>query len=205
MFWRECAGAHSENSAKGKVMKTHLSIAWKPLAVTGSFLVLACSADFHDNVVNIPNATVNATANVDADNVMPEQTVPVALTVTNVYLVEPTATPPAEHVLDAGHVRIYLDDVTTPPLVVTAQVNVDVKIPPQTKAGKHKLICRVHKHDGTATSTKVEVEINVKVTIGTGTGGTTGSGGAVGTGGSTATGGAGGTTAAGGAGGAGAA
>ena len=49
-------------------MKRHLSLAWKPLVFTGSFFILSCTAEFHDNVVNIPNATVNATANTDVDN-----------------------------------------------------------------------------------------------------------------------------------------
>jgi hypothetical protein len=132
------------------------------------FVAGGCTAntDIHDNTVTIPNATVNFTTAADVNNVMPDQTVPVAVTVQNVYLVDPAETPPAEHVADAGHLQIYLDDVSTPPLIITAQVNVDVKIPAQTKAGGHKLICRVHKHDGTATSTKVEISITVKVTVG---------------------------------------
>ncbi|MES1172234.1 MAG: hypothetical protein ABUL77_03265 [Bacteroidota bacterium] len=182
-------------------MKMPLSIACYPLAVAAGLFV---GCEVHDNVINIPNATVNATtsADVDVDNVMPAQVIPIALNVQNVYLVDPATTPPPEHVADAGHVQIYLDDVETPPILVTAEANVMVTIPPATKPGKHKLICRVHKHDKTPTSTKVEVEINVKVTVstggtggagagtggaGTGTGGAaTGAGGSVGTGGSSA-------------------
>jgi hypothetical protein len=129
--------------------------------------VPACENNIHDNTINIPNATVNATtsADVDVNNVAPEQAIPLTLDVKNVYLVDPNTTPPAAHVEDAGHVQIYLDDTATPPLVVTAQTNVTVTIPKATPAGKHKLICRVHKHDGTPTSTIVTVDITVKVTV----------------------------------------
>jgi len=138
------------------------SLAWLGFIAAGC----TANADIHDNNVTIPNATVNFTTAADVNNVVPDQTVPVAVTVQNVYLVDPSETPPAEHVADAGHLQIYLDDVSMPPLVITAQVNVDIKIPAQTKAGGHKLICRVHKHDGTPTSTKVEISITVKVTVG---------------------------------------
>jgi hypothetical protein len=141
-------------------------------------LAVATAASCTTNIngdINIPNATVNVTtsADVDINNVMPEQTIPVMLTVTNVYLIDPMMTPPPEPPQEPGHVRIYLDDVATPPLVITAEVNVSVKIPAETKPGKHRLICRVHKHDGTPTSTKQEIEINVKVSVTTGDGGGT--------------------------------
>ena len=139
------------------------SVAWLGCAVSAC----TATANIHDNTINIPDAMVNFTTDADVSNVMPEQTIPIVVMVQNVYLVEPSATPPAEHVADAGHVQIYLDDVTTPPLVVTAQVNVNVTIPAQTPAGNHKLICRVHHHDGTPTDTKFEVSITVKVTVGT--------------------------------------
>ena len=139
------------------------SVAWLGCAVSAC----TATANIHDNTINIPDATVNFTTDADVSNVMPEQMIPIVVAVQNVYLVEPSATPPAEHVLDAGHVQIYLDDVATPPLVVTAQVNVNVTIPAQTPAGNHKLICRVHHHDGTPTDTKFEVNITVKVTVGT--------------------------------------
>lgn len=133
------------------------------LTVIGS--LVGCTANIHDNVINIPDATVNATTTADVDNVAPEQMLPIALAVTNVYLVEPTATVPPEHIEDAGHVQIYLDDTAAPPLVVTAQATVMVQIPKATPAGKHKVLCRVHKHDGTPTSTMFELSITVKVTV----------------------------------------
>jgi hypothetical protein len=153
-------------------MKTRQLIVLSSLACLG-IVGTGCSADIHDNnpnihdnTVNIPNAMVTVKADTDVDNIMPEQTVPLNVMVQNVYLVAPTATPPPEHAADAGHIQIYLDDVATPPLVVTAEVKVEVKIPPQTKPGKHKLVCRVHKHDGTPTTTVYEVNITVKVTVG---------------------------------------
>ena len=139
------------------------SVAWLGCAVSAC----TATANIHDNTINIPDATVNFTTDADVSNVMPEQMIQIVVAVQNVYLVEPSATPPAEHVADAGHLQIYLDDVATPPLVVTAQVNVNVTIPAQTPAGNHKLICRVNHHDGTPTDTKFEVSITVKVTTGT--------------------------------------
>ena len=148
---------------------------------------LACNV--HDNTINatanIPNATLNFTADTDVNNVMPAQAVPVTVMVTNVTLVEPTATPPAGHDMDAGHFEFHLDDETTPPLLVTAQTQVQVPIPADTKGGHHKIMCRVHKHDGEPTTTFFEVNINVMVSVtvtgGAGTGGGTGAAGAAGT------------------------
>jgi hypothetical protein len=71
---------------------------------------------------------------------------------------------------------------------VTAQTNVQVPIPATTPPGSHKIICRVHKHDGTPTQTTFSVDITVKVSVTTG--GTAGAGG--GAAGATGTAGAGG-------------
>jgi hypothetical protein len=146
----------------------------------------ACNV--HDNTINatanIPNATLNVTADTDVNNIMPSQSVPMTVMVTNVTLVEPTATPPAGHEMDAGHLEFHLDDETTPPLLVTAQTQVQVPIPADTKPGPHKIMCRVYKHDGEPTVTRFEVEITVKVSVTTtgaaGTGGGTGAAGAAG-------------------------
>ena len=146
----------------------------------------ACNV--HDNTINatanIPNATLNVTADTDVNTIMPSQAVPMTVMVTNVTLVEPTATPPAGHEDDAGHHEFHLDDETTAPLLVTAQTQVQVPIPADTKPGSHKIMCRVHKHDGEPTTTRFEVEITVKVSVTvTGAGGTTGTGAGGGTGG----------------------
>jgi len=171
--------------------------------ILGLSAVLGTGAacNIHDNTINIPNAQINATTDVTA-SVMPAAMVPIAVTVQNVFLIEPSATPPPEHVNDAGHLVIYLDDVDSTPLLTTAQTNFSVTIPPDTKPGPHKVVCQFHKHDGTPTSTKVEVAINVAVSVGadggvdvitsvdanvttTGTGGSGGPAGAGGTGGAT--------------------
>lgn len=141
------------------------------LALRGGFgvalamSVVAGSCDIHDNTINIPNASVNFTTTADVTNVDPGQEVPVNVTVKNVYLVDPNEAPPAEHVKDAGHVQVYLDSVSTTALIVTAQPTFNVPVPKETKAGNHKLICRVHKHDGTPTSTTMEIAITVTVTV----------------------------------------
>jgi len=136
-----------------------------PVLVVAMGGVGACN--IHDNTatVNIPNATINATTDVDVNNVMPEQQVAVSVDVKNVFLIEPSATPPPEHIADAGHIQVYIDDTTTPPVLVTAQTNFNVTIPKETKEGHHKIICRVHKHDGMPTSTTFELSITVKATV----------------------------------------
>jgi hypothetical protein len=144
----------------------------KALLVSTSLLAIIASiaaCNIHDNTINatanIPNAQLSLTADADVDNVMPAQPLPMTVTVMNVTLVEPTATVPPGHEMDEGHLEFHLDDETTPALLVTAQTKIEVPIPADTKPGKHKVICRVHKHDGEATDTKVEVEITVKVNV----------------------------------------
>jgi len=124
------------------------------------------SCNIHDNTINIPNATINATTDASASSVAPTQTVPVTVTVQNVYLVDPAVAPPPEHVNDAGHIQVYLDDFDTQPLLITAETMFNVTIPAATKPGPHELKCRVHKHDGTPTSTEMDVSITVIATIG---------------------------------------
>jgi hypothetical protein len=162
----------------------------RSLCMVALFAGLA-ACDVHDNTVEIPNAKINVEAAVDVNNVQPEQAVPLTLNVQNVYLIEPSATPPPEHANDACHIKVYLDDEKSPPLLVTAQTMISVKIPAGTKPGKHKLVCRVHKHDDTPTTTvfNVDVNVNVSATAG-GAGGSTGTAGAPGAGGSTGTAGA---------------
>ena len=150
------------------------------ILASASLLALAAgltACNVHDNTINatanIPNATLNVTADADVQAVMPAQSVPLTVTVQNVTLVDPSATPPAGHDSDAGHLEFHLDDESTPPLLVTAQTMVNVPIPADTKEGPHKIICRVHKHDGTPTTTMFEVDITVKVAVSTADGGTT--------------------------------
>ncbi len=161
-------------------------------------LVLAAgpfACNIHDNTINatanIPNATLNVTADTDVNTVMASQSLPMTVTVTNVTLVDPTATPPAGHDMDAGYLEFHLDDESTPALLVTAETQVQVPIPAETKAGPHKVICRVHKHDGTPTVTEFEVDITVKVSVTvSGVGGMSGGTDAAGAAGSSGSGGA---------------
>jgi hypothetical protein len=76
---------------------------------------------------------------------------------------------------------------------VTAQTQVQVPIPADTKPGHHKIMCRVHKHDGEPTVTRFEVEITVKVSV-TDTGAGGASGGATGAAGAAGSSGAGGAS-----------
>lgn len=113
------------------------------------------------------NARINVTTSIDVDNVQQGQAVPMTVQVTNVTLVEPSAMPPA-NVSNAGHLRVYLDDTDETELLITAQSSFSVTVPAGTEPGAHKLICRVHRHDGTPTTTTFEMNINVRATVTTG-------------------------------------
>jgi hypothetical protein len=123
---------------------------------------LGCTANIHDNTISIPNAKVDVTSSADTTNVKPSQPLPLQAMVQNIYLVDPSMTPPPEHMSDAGHLEVFMDSVDSPAILITAQTNFTVTIPPNTAPGDHKIICRVHKHDGTPTSTMFELKITVK-------------------------------------------
>jgi hypothetical protein len=135
-----------------------------------AFLVLAASSsacNIDDNTssnatATIPNATLTLATDADVDNVMPSHTLPMMATVHNVFLVEPSAAPPPEHVADAGYLEFHMDDESTPPLIVTAQTSVDVPIPADAAVGLHKIISRVHRYDDTPTTVMFEVDITIK-------------------------------------------
>lgn len=133
---------------------------------------LGCTANIHDNTVNA-NANVDfaVAANVDVNNVKPGEALPVTMKVSGgATLVEPNSTPPANEVDTAAHFQIYLDDTASAPILITAQTSVSVTIPGKTPPGDHKLICRLHKHDGTPTNEEKEVSFKVSasasVTVG---------------------------------------
>jgi hypothetical protein len=154
--------------------------------------VFACTADVHDNTISIPDATVNMSSTADTSNVKPNEQLPIHCDVKNVPLGEPDAQPPSmtpdagsgpgpdagtdagtdagadagasQSVDETDYLEIHLDTEDTPALLVTAQVTFTVTIPADIQAGDHKLICRVHKHDGTATSVVAELKITVKTT-----------------------------------------
>jgi uncharacterized membrane protein len=138
---------------------SRLTISGVVVSSTGLF---ACTANIHDNTVSIPNATVNMTSSADTSNVKPSEAVPVQVKVDNVVLVEPSATPLPEQMNQAGHLEIHMDSEDSPAILITAQTSFTVTIPPDAKPGDHKLICRVHKHDGTATSAESELKVTVK-------------------------------------------
>ena len=140
---------------------------WTVLTSALALVALGCEADIHDNTIpiNIDNAEIDVSADgdFDQDNVKPGQTVNLNLTVKNVDLVDPKATPPKGKESTAGHIQVYIDDTDHDPILITATTKIQVKIPDSLPQGDHKLICRVHKHDGTPTN--VVKEIHFKITV----------------------------------------
>ena len=129
------------------------------------------TAGCHVDEVNVNvDAKINANvdASVDVNNVKQGDTIPIHMNVQNVYLVAPDEDPPADHVNDAAYIQIYLDDFDSDPLLVTAQVDVKVKISESVEPGEHTLKCRVHKHDGTPTNAEFDIKITVKAKTSTG-------------------------------------
>ena len=131
----------------------------------------ACTANIHDNTLTVDHPNVNFDTDVDVQSITAGQAIPVKLSADHVFLCDPNTPPPAEHKDDAGHFQIYLDETGGDPIVITAQASVNVTIPAATPPGPHKLICRVHHHDGTPTEGSKEIAITVKasasVTVGT--------------------------------------
>jgi len=130
-------------------------------------VVPACTANIHDNTVSIPNANVSMTSSADTSNVKPDESLPITVKVGNVVLVDPSATPSADQVNEAGHLEIHIDSEDTPAVLITAQLSFSITIPSDIKPGDHKVICRVHKHDGTPTSAESELSFTVKATSST--------------------------------------
>jgi hypothetical protein len=123
------------------------------------------TADVHDNTANIDDAQVEMSTDADPDNVQPGQTVPVTVVAQDVFLISPSATPPSDQTAVAGHLQVYFDDMSTTPLLVTAEKSFSVTIPADAPMGDHKLICRVHKHDGTPTQATFELDIKVTAKV----------------------------------------
>ncbi|HEX4338909.1 MAG TPA: hypothetical protein VH062_23545 [Polyangiaceae bacterium] len=132
------------------------------LALAASGAGVACTANIHDNTLNV-DAKVDINTSVDVDSITAGESVPLTLSAEGVTLVEPKATPPTGHENDAAYFKVYLDDTTTTELTATASTSVTVKIPEGTKEGKHKLICGLANHDtGEITKTTKELDITVK-------------------------------------------
>ena len=134
---------------------------------------IACTADIHDNTAdvhdnnaNIDDAAVEVDTDDDMEAVTPSQAIQLNISAEDVYLIDPSETPPSDRVEVAGHFQIYLDSTSGEPLLITAEKNVTVTLPATVTAGDHKLICRVHKHDGTPTQATFELDLKVTVSVG---------------------------------------
>lgn len=154
-----------------KTLFTNLALSGAIAAWGG---MLGCTADIHDNTLDVHdnNATIDDAAvefdtDVDVDNVQANAGVRVNLVAENVFLIDPGSEPPPDRVMVSGHFRFYLDNTSGEPLLITASKSVDVPIPASVAAGNHKLICRIHKHDGTATEAIFEIDITVVASIDT--------------------------------------
>lgn len=137
-----------------------------------STLPMACSADIHDNTaevrdntVNIKDARVEFTTSIDRQNVQSGQAVPFTVVAQDVFLIEPSQVPPPDRAMVAGHFRFYFDSTESEPILITAQTNVMVTVPADATPGDHKVICRVHKHDGTPTTATFELSVKVTAKV----------------------------------------
>jgi hypothetical protein len=126
----------------------------------------ACSADVHDNTLdvhdnnaNIDDAKVEITST--SDSVAAGSMVHVEAKAEDVFLCDPSTTPPADRTKVAGHFEFFIDSTASASIMTTAEESVDVPIPPTTPPGDHKLLCRVDKHDGTPTQATSEIDIKV--------------------------------------------
>jgi hypothetical protein len=144
------------------------------LAIFGA-TTYGCEADVHDNTLdvhdnnaNIDDAAIELETDVDVDAVEPSSSVSVTVSAESVFLVEPDSEPPPDRVNVAGHFRFYLDSTSSEPLLITASKSVSVPIPANATPGDHKLICRVHKHDGTPTDATFELDIKISGSVETG-------------------------------------
>jgi hypothetical protein len=133
---------------------------------------LACTADIHDNTADIhdndadiDDAAVEMDTDDDVDAVQPSQAIHLNIVAEDVYLIDPSETPPSDRVEVAGHFRIYFDSMSSEPILITAEKNVTVTLPANATEGDHKLICRVHKHDGTPTDATSELDLKVSVNV----------------------------------------
>lgn len=136
------------------------------------------TADVHDNEVNADikaDFDFNVDSDVDVDAVEPGDTVNVTMKATGVVLVDPNDQPSSEDSDRAAYFKIFLDDASSEPLVVTASASASVTIPQDVAEGDHKLICRMFKHDGSELGQTREISIKVKASASV-SAGTAGSG-----------------------------
>ena len=115
-------------------------------AMSACFAVSGCTADIHDNVVHI-DATLNMSTTADVNHLHAGDSLALTVTASN---------------LDAdGNFEIYFDDTNSDPLLITAALQFDVTLPSSAPTGKHDVICRRHKHDGSPT----DLEFTLAITI----------------------------------------
>lgn len=145
-------------------MRRFLNVVFFTVACSLGSAVSACSANIHDNAVNI-NAQMTVTADTDVSNVQPGSTIPVTINASNVTPVPPDQTPPQGHDADAVFFKFFVDDDTSDSnaVLVTASLSVEVQIKSDIQVGSHKLICRMYKHDNTPTTTTSTIDFTVKV------------------------------------------
>jgi len=125
--------------------------------------VVACSANIHDNTVNVDaKVSIAATADVDVNAITPGQAVPLKLNADGAVLVAPDQKPASADAEAAAYFKVFLDDTSGTELVATASTMVSVTIPQKTPEGHHKLICQLYKHDGKPTNQEQSLDINVK-------------------------------------------
>jgi hypothetical protein len=163
------AGA-SAPASKEPIMKTAIV----KLAVAGlcAGLPLACTADIHDNTADIhdnnadiDDAEVEMSSDTDLDAVQPSQVIQVQVTAEDVFLIDPSETPPSDRVDVAGHFQFYFDTMSSEPILITAEQSVSITLPATATVGDHKLICRVHKHDGSPTQATFELDLKVTASV----------------------------------------
>lgn len=123
---------------------------------------------YNDGLVDI-GATLTVGARSDTGNVTAGQAIPLEIDARDVDLVDPASgDPPAGQAARAGHIRVYMDDPSGAAAMITAQRRFDFTVPLLTRPGQHRVILRVHTHDGRATSTNAALDITVRPAAATG-------------------------------------
>jgi hypothetical protein len=127
--------------------------------------LVACSADVHDNTLNVENPQVTMTTTANVNDVHQGASVPLSIDASNVFPVAPDQTPPPEHAHDAVFFKVFLDDTASQELIVTAAVSFSVTIPADTSVGPHKLVCKTFSHDGEDTDSDTSIDITVTAAV----------------------------------------
>lgn len=144
----------------------------------------ACTADIHGNTVNatVPGS-VTITTTADVNDVKPGASVPIHADTnegaasssggsssggSNVAAGEGGADAASEAGAPAPAqtqvtvvFQMFIDTVSSTPLIVSPNPDFDVTIPATTSPGKHKLICRLAHSDGTTTDVMSSIDIMV--------------------------------------------